>query len=102
MIKFNDVVKENIKKHNPIWPQVLDHPYRMLIIGVFGSGKINSLFNLINQQPNIDKIYLYAKELNSMHYFIIPFNHSLNIDFKDFINLYKKYTAKPYSFFPSH
>ena len=28
----------------------------------------------------------------------IAFNHSLDIDFKDFINLYKKCTAKPYSF----
>ena len=35
--------------------------YRILIIGVSGSGKINSLFNLINQQPNIDKINVYAK-----------------------------------------
>ena len=28
----------------------------------------------------------------------IDFNHSSSIDFKDFMNLYKKYTAKPYSF----
>ena len=28
----------------------------------------------------------------------IAFNHSLDIDFKDFMNLYKKYTTKPYSF----
>ena len=34
----------------------------MLIIGNSGSGKTNSLFNLINQQPDIDKIYLYAKD----------------------------------------
>ena len=34
----------------------------MLIIGGSGSGKTNSLFNLINNQPDIDKIYLYAKD----------------------------------------
>ena len=28
----------------------------------------------------------------------IAFNHSSDIDFKDFMNLYKKWTAKPYSF----
>ena len=28
----------------------------------------------------------------------IAFNHSSDIDFKDFLNLYKKYTAKSYSF----
>ena len=30
--------------------------------GGSGSGKTNSLFNLINQQADIDKIYLYAKD----------------------------------------
>ena len=34
----------------------------MLIIGNSGSGKTNSLFNLINQQPDIDKIYVCAKD----------------------------------------
>ena len=62
MINFDDVVNENIKKHNPIWPQIPDHPYRILIIGGSGSRKTNLVFNLINQQPDIDKIYLYAKD----------------------------------------
>ena len=53
MINFDDVVKENIKEHNPNWSQTPDHPYRILITGVSGSGKTNSLFNLINHQPDI-------------------------------------------------
>ena len=57
MINFDDVVKHNLN-----WQQIPDHPYRMLIIGGSGSGKTNSLFNLINQQPDIDKIYLYVKD----------------------------------------
>ena len=61
MINFDDVTKENIKEHNPNWPQIPDHPYRILIIGGSGSGKTNSLFHLINRQPDIDKIYLSAK-----------------------------------------
>ena len=36
------------------------HPYRILIIGGSGSGKTNALFNLINSQSDLDKIYLYA------------------------------------------
>ena len=32
MINFDGVVKENIKEHNPNWPQISDHPYRILII----------------------------------------------------------------------
>ena len=62
MINFDDVIKENIKEHNPNWAQISDHPYGTLIIGGSGSGKTNSLFNLINQQPDIDKYYLYAKD----------------------------------------
>ena len=57
MINFDDVVKENIKLHNPNQPQAPDHPCRILIIGNSSSGKTNSLFNLINHQPDIDKIY---------------------------------------------
>ena len=48
MINFDDVVKENIKEHNLNWPQISDHLYRILIIWGSGSGKTNSLFNLIN------------------------------------------------------
>ena len=62
MINLDDVTIENIKEHNPNWPQIPDHPYRILIIGGSGSENTNSLFNLISQQPGIDTIYLYAKE----------------------------------------
>ena len=61
MINFDDVTKEKIKEHNPDWLQIPDHPYRVLIIGGSGSGK-NVLLNLINQQPDIDKSYLYTKD----------------------------------------
>ena len=211
MINFDDYINENIIEHNSKWPYISDHPYRILIIGGSGSGKTNALLNLINNQPDIDKIYLYAKDpyekkyqylinkrekvglnhfndpkafleysndiqdvykniedynpitkrkilivfddmianiinnnklnpivtelfirgrkfnifivfithsyfkvpkdvrLNSTHFFIlkipnkrelqqITLNHSSDIDFKDFMNIYKKRTAKPYSF----
>ena len=55
MINFDAFTKENIKERNPNWPQIPDLPYRILIIGGSGSGKTNSLFNLINQQPDTDK-----------------------------------------------
>ena len=61
MINFDDVTKENIREHNPKWPQIPDHPQRILIIGGSGSGKTNPLFSLINEELDIDKIYLYAK-----------------------------------------
>ena len=62
MINFDDATKENIKEFNPNWPQIPDHPYKLLIIRGPASGKANSLFNLIKQQSDIDKIYLYAKD----------------------------------------
>ena len=56
MINLDDVTK-NIKEHNSNLPQIPDHPYRILIIVGSGSGKTNSLFNLISHEPDIDKIY---------------------------------------------
>ena len=202
---------EQIKIQYVDWPELSDHLCRILIEGS-GSGKTNLLFDIVNHQPDIDKIYLCAKDpyeakyqlfinkrestvlkysndskafteysndmdniyknieeynpnkktkilivfddmiadmlsnkklnpivnelffrgrklnislafitksyfvvpknirLNSTHYFVmkipnkrelqqIAFNHSSDIDFQDFMNLYKKCTAKPYSFF---
>ena len=62
MINFDDYVNENKTEHNKNWPYIPDHPYRILIIGGSGSGKTNVLLNLIENQPDIDKIYLYAKD----------------------------------------
>ena len=57
MSKFDYITKENIKDHNPKRSEILDHPYRLLIIGDSESGKTNSLLNLINNQLDIDKTY---------------------------------------------
>ena len=78
-----------------------------------------SLFNLVNEELDIAKIYLHDKcpfavptniILCSTHYLImkipnkqelwqIAFNHWSDIDFQDSMNWYKKCTTKPYSFF---
>ena len=55
--------KNNIKEHNPNWPEIPDHSYRILTIRGSGSGITNILFNMINQEPDIEKIYLYTKDL---------------------------------------
>ena len=60
--------KENKQKPYANWSQIPDHPYRILIIGGSGSGKSNSLFNLIIHEPNIDKIFLFAKYLYEVKY----------------------------------
>ena len=62
MINFDDYVNENKTEHNKNWPYIPDKPYRILILGGSGSGKTNLLLNLIENQPDIDKKYLYAKD----------------------------------------
>ena len=71
MINFDDYTKENKSEHNLRWPYIPDHPYRILIIGGSGSGKTNALLNLINNQPDIDKTYLYAKDPHEAKYYLI-------------------------------
>ena len=71
MINLDSITDEDNKKHNEKWPYIPDHPYRILIIAGSGSGKTNTLLNLINEQYDIDKIYLYARDLNEPKYTIL-------------------------------
>ena len=68
MINLDSFTNENNKKRNENCPYIPDHPYRIIIIGGSGSGKTNALLNLINEQHDIDKIYLYARDLNEPKY----------------------------------
>ena len=68
MFNLDDITKENNKEHNTKWPFIPDQPYRMLIIGGFGSGKTNASLNLYKEQDDIGKIYLYAKDLSEPKY----------------------------------
>ena len=68
MINLDKIVNNNNKEHNEKWSYIPDHPYRILIIVSSGSGKTNTLLHLINEQKDIDKIYLYAKDLSEPKY----------------------------------
>ena len=70
MKNYGQSVKIN---HNPNWPYIPDHPYRIVIVGGLGSDKTNVLFNLLkNQRPDIDKIYVYVKDpFESKYQFLI-------------------------------
>ena len=97
LIVFDDMIADMLsdKKLNPIVTE-------LLIIGIKLS---KSLVFIIQSYFAVSK----SIRLNSRHYFVmkipnkrgiqqIAFNHSSDIDFQDFMNFYKKSTAKPYSF----
>ena len=71
MINLDNITNKNSKKHNENWPYIPDYPCRILIIGGSGSERENALINLINEQNDIDKIYLYARDLNEPKYKIL-------------------------------
>ena len=80
MINFDDYVNEKKNEHNKNWPYIPDHPYIILIIGGSGSGK-TVLLNLIENQPVIDKIYLYAKDPHEAKYqYLINETEGVGID----------------------
>ena len=57
--------------YNFNWPETPDHPYRILIVGGSGSGKWNALLNLINHEPDIDKILLKIHTQQNINYYLI-------------------------------
>ena len=65
MISFDDYVNENKTEHNQNWPYTPDEPYRILIIRGSGSGRTNALLNLIDNQTDIDKIYVCKRSIGS-------------------------------------
>ena len=92
MVNFDDYTNENKIEDNSKWPYILDHLYRILIIGGSGSGKTNALLNLINNQPDIDKIYLYAKDLYKVKYqHLINRREKVGVDHFNYPNTFMEY-----------
>ena len=93
MINFDEYTNENKIEHNSKWPYIPDHPYRILIIGGSGSGKTNALLNLINNQPDIDKIYLYAKDTYETKYqYLINKRGKVELDHFDDTKAFMEYS----------
>ena len=82
MVNFDDCANENKTEHNLKWPYIPDHPYRILIIGGSGSEKTNALLHLINNQPDVDKIYLSAEDpYEAKHQFLINKTESTGLKY---------------------
>ena len=84
MINFDDYTNENKIENNSKWPYFAYHPYRILIVAGSGSGS-NALLKLINNQQDIDKVYLYAKDPYEKKYqYLINKREKVGLDhFKD-------------------
>ena len=60
MINLDSITNDNNKKDNKKWPYISDQPARII--------KTNALINFINEQNDIEKIYLYARDLSEPNY----------------------------------
>ena len=93
MLNFDNYVNENKTEHNKNWAYIPDHPYRILIIGSSGSGKTNVLLNLIENQRDIDKISLYAKDPYEAKYqYLIKVREKIGIDHHNDPRAYIEYS----------
>ena len=93
MINFDNYVNKNKPERNKNWPCIPDHPYRTLIIGGSGSRKTNVLLNLIENEPDIDKIYLYAKDPYEAKYqYLIKIREKVGIDHHSDPRAYTEYS----------
>ena len=93
MINFDDYTNENTIEHNSKWSYIPDHPYRILLIGGSRSGKTNALLNLINNQPDIDKVCSYAKDPYEAKYqYLINKSEKVRLDHFDDPTAFMEYS----------
>ena len=83
----------SIKKINPIATKLFIRGSKLNISLVF----ITQFYFAVSKNIRLDATH-YTKISNKRELQQIAFNHFLDIDFQDYMNLYKKCTAKPYSF----
>ena len=111
---------KNIEEYNPNKKRKISIFFDDMIADMLNNKKVNPIVTELfirGRKLKISLVFITQSyfvspkniRLNSLHYFImkipnkgelqqISFNHSSDIDFRDFMNFYKKCTAKPYSF----
>ena len=93
MINFDNYTNENKTEHNLKWSYIPDHPYRILFVRGSRSGKTNALLNLINNESDIDKIYLYAKDSYEEKYqYLINKREKVALDHFDDLKAFIEYS----------
>ena len=113
-------VHKNIEDYNPIKKRKILIVFDNMIADMISNNRLNPIVTELfirGRKLNISIVFITQSyfqipkdvRLNSTHFFImkipnkrelqqIVLNHSSDIDFKDFMNIYKKSTKEPYSF----
>ena len=97
LIVFDDIIADMLsnKKLNPIETGLFIRKKKSNIFLIF----ITQSYSTVPKNIRLNSThYLVMKIPNKKSFQQIAFNHSSDIDFQDFMNLYKKRTTKPYSF----
>ena len=98
LIVFDDMIADmiNNKKLNPVVTELFIRGRKLNISTVFIT---QSYFKVPKDVRLNSTLFFIMKIPNKRELQKIPLNHSSDIDFKDFIKIYKKCNAEPYSFF---
>ena len=108
---MQDVYK-NIEDYNPIKKRKILIVFDDMIADMINNNKLNPIVTelfISGRKLNISIVFITQSYFKVPHFFImkipnkrelqqIALNHSSDIDFKDFMKIYKKCTAEPYSF----
>ena len=97
LIIFDDMIADmiNNKNLNPIVTELFIRGRKLNISIVF----ITQWYFKVPKDVRLNSTHFYIKKIpNKRELQQIALNHSSDIDFKDFMKIFKKYTKKPYSF----
>ena len=97
LIVFDDIIADmiNNKKLSPVVTELFIRGRKLNISIVF----ITQSYFKVPKDVRLNSTHFFSMKIpNKRELQQIALNHSSDIDFKDFIKIYKKYTAEPYSF----
>ena len=97
LIVFDDMIADmiNNKKLNPIVTELFIRGRKLNISIVF----VTQSYFQVPRDVRLNSTHLFIMKIsNKRELQQIALNHSSDTDFKDFLKIYKKSTAEPYSF----
>ena len=97
LIVFDDMIADmiNSNKLNPIVTELFIRGRKLTISIAF----ITQSYFKVPKDVRLNSTHFFIMKIpNKREFQQIALNHSSDIDFKDFMNIYNKYTTEPYSF----